>query len=194
MLLVTANGLTGAKLTLPAVYLNDLHSLKRLHLQNVTPTALSVRLRTSLPALAFQLSNENLPDGGPDEAQGSVAGQPFNQLFNEVRYVSSVNLGPHERRSVVLTFMPGFNGRLERQASTIERPDADGSFEFADVNGSLFFEVTPSIVSHDHDAVSETIALDFEAHVCRSVLWSEVLENGGIQFDDCLVDGTYYKG
>ncbi|KAJ3290798.1 hypothetical protein HK104_006518 [Borealophlyctis nickersoniae] len=51
------------KLVLDNVYLNGLHALRRFELRNISPHRLAVKLRSNLGSqIAFQLTNENLPD------------------------------------------------------------------------------------------------------------------------------------
>jgi hypothetical protein len=190
------NGASGSnRITLGSVYLNDLHALKRLNVANTSTKLLRIQFRTVLDTqVAFQLSNENLPDDGPDEAQGSSAGRPFNQLFNEVGNVSWVDLEPLERRAVILTFLPqdALGKRQRRPADGAD--EIEGSFEFSDVVGLLSFDVFCRDQDAQLDGASiQTIDVKFKARVCRSLLWSEVLENG-IQFEECVIENTYFKG
>ncbi|KND01233.1 uncharacterized protein SPPG_04324 [Spizellomyces punctatus DAOM BR117] len=51
------------KLVLDSVYLNGLHALRRFELRNISSSYLTVKLRSTLGSqIAFQLTNENLPD------------------------------------------------------------------------------------------------------------------------------------
>ncbi|KAJ3043675.1 hypothetical protein HDV00_004448 [Rhizophlyctis rosea] len=53
----------GSKLVVDGVYLNGLHALRRFEIKNISPHALVVKLRSNLgEQVAFQLTNENLPD------------------------------------------------------------------------------------------------------------------------------------
>ncbi|RKO89685.1 hypothetical protein BDK51DRAFT_44623 [Blyttiomyces helicus] len=62
------------KLVLDNVYLNGLHALRRFELRNISPYPLTVKLRSNLGSqVAFQLTNENLPDRHRERAIAASA-------------------------------------------------------------------------------------------------------------------------
>lgn len=79
------------KLTLENVYLNGLHALHRLLIRNTTGFPLTVKLRSNLgPQMAFQLTNENLPDSKPSPSHGKGQGQLMrgDSMANFVQWLS----------------------------------------------------------------------------------------------------------
>ncbi|KAL7750535.1 hypothetical protein RI367_003871 [Sorochytrium milnesiophthora] len=64
------------KLTLDNVYMNGLHALRRFEIRNVCDEPIRVKLRSNLGSqIAYQLSNENLPEYEPKSVPAS-SGEP----------------------------------------------------------------------------------------------------------------------
>ncbi|KAI8840409.1 hypothetical protein BJ741DRAFT_706290 [Chytriomyces cf. hyalinus JEL632] len=110
-------------ITLDAVYLNGLHALRWIHVRNPSIHRVSVRIKSNLGAqIAFQLSNENLrpplfspfcqtlsPDASTEQTLDHSEGthhHQFNQLFNYVNYIDSIDLDPGQVTRLVLAFLP----------------------------------------------------------------------------------------
>jgi hypothetical protein len=128
-----------SKFVLDSVYFNGLHALRRFEIRNLSKHSLIVKLRSNLgQQLAFQLSNENLPDrqftkdASSTSLDSQTAGTPvdedyttntlaacsmnpgtqFNQLFNYVGHLEQVLLDPLQSIKVILSFLPSSSGRF----------------------------------------------------------------------------------
>ncbi|CAG8579491.1 12936_t:CDS:2, partial [Acaulospora morrowiae] len=89
------------RLVLEKVYLNGLHALKRFEIRNVSQSTILVKLRSNLGSqVAFQLTNENLPEFEPQESRlpvikevnESLASKPYYALNPTSENNSSVSL------------------------------------------------------------------------------------------------------
>ncbi|TPX41332.1 hypothetical protein SeLEV6574_g06148 [Synchytrium endobioticum] len=93
-----------ARLIIDNVYLNGLHALRRFQIRNICTLPIVVKLRSSLGSqLAFQLTNENLPDtnessdqlrsptssSGPDVATCPSSGHAKDNLWTSTTSVGS---------------------------------------------------------------------------------------------------------
>lgn len=85
-------------LNLGSVVLRDVHLLRKFDVVNRSGRTLEVELGSSLPdeQLGFQLTNENL----------QLDEEDHNQLFNTINRIRALTLGPHERQTIVLAFLP----------------------------------------------------------------------------------------
>ncbi|CAJ0650018.1 4891_t:CDS:10 [Entrophospora sp. SA101] len=125
------------RFVLENVYLNELHALRRFEISNISQYTILVKLRSNLGSqIAFQLSNENLPDLDSRDACSpdlptslsenpltnittntvaaaafgafcdNVNGYKFNQLFNYVNHIDEVEIPPSSSQKVILAFLP----------------------------------------------------------------------------------------
>ncbi|CAG8447057.1 5601_t:CDS:2 [Ambispora gerdemannii] len=68
------------RLVLDNVYLNGLHSLRSFEIRNISPNRILVKLRSNLGSqIAFQLTNENLPDFDTQKSSSTINNE-FNGL------------------------------------------------------------------------------------------------------------------
>ncbi|KAI9092651.1 hypothetical protein DFS34DRAFT_583878, partial [Phlyctochytrium arcticum] len=156
------------RLVLDGVYLNGLHALRRFELRNVSSGVITVKLRSTLGAqIAFQLTNENLPDHDGDgndprvttntvaaaaigvfgsSEQNTLHGHQFNQLFNYVNHIHEITIQPGESQKIILAFLPDTPGKSRRENGEGEAKikvdgvaNDDEKYDFFDINGLLFF-------------------------------------------------------
>ncbi|KAJ3261021.1 hypothetical protein HK103_006976 [Boothiomyces macroporosus] len=127
------------KIILDQVYDNGLHSLTRFEIKNTTDLKLTVKLRSNLTKIAFQKSNENLPDQLQVENTNTVeycmarTNTGFNQLFNFVGHIDQIDLEPFQTQKIIIAFLP----TTEPNTPTIFKEDA--THDFIEINGLLFF-------------------------------------------------------
>ncbi|KAI8903993.1 hypothetical protein EDD86DRAFT_213630 [Gorgonomyces haynaldii] len=197
------------KIVLDQVYMNGLHVLRRLEIQNLCNHPVLVKLRSSLGnQINFQLQNENLPllnlitspsvasvgDMDDDlqlqystlQKEQFLDESQYNQLFNYVNYVDQVLIPPNQSQSIVLLFLP--------EKTFESEDDYNNCF---DIDGLVFF------FAYKADAVVESIdegntppdyqhSVKFRSRVCRSYMWTDI-DSAGIIFDDCVVGQTYFR-
>ncbi|CAO3635246.1 unnamed protein product [Mucor fragilis] len=158
-------GLHG-RITLDNVYLNGLHALRKLDIQNVSDQPILVKMRSNLRnQIAFQLENENISSLPESTLQSIVttntvswsreAAQdyPFNQLFNYINHIDQIDLEPGQTRSFILAFLPEteHDARPQQQqhdddfdmsvagTATTTHDDDTETYCMFNVTGSLFF-------------------------------------------------------
>ncbi|KAJ3325372.1 hypothetical protein HDV06_004231 [Boothiomyces sp. JEL0866] len=127
------------KIILDQVYDNGLHSLTRFEIKNATDLKITVKLRSNLTKIAFQKTNENLPDQLLVENTNTVeycmarTNTGFNQLFNFVGHIDQIDLEPYQTQKIIIAFLP----TSEPNTPTIFKDDA--THDFIEINGLLFF-------------------------------------------------------
>ncbi|GAN04083.1 hypothetical protein MAM1_0054c03542 [Mucor ambiguus] len=158
-------GLHG-RITLDNVYLNGLHALRKLNIQNLSDQPILVKMRSNLRnQIAFQLENENISSLPESTLQSIVTTNtvswsreaaeqyPFNQLFNYINHIDQIDLEPGQTRSFILAFLPETDNDARPQqqqneddfdmsvvASTTTTHDDDTeTYSMFNVTGSLFF-------------------------------------------------------
>jgi hypothetical protein len=88
-------------LNLGSVVLRDVHVLRKFDVVNRSPSSpLHLTLASTLPdeQVGFQLTNAKL--------QGELEEEDHNQLFNTINRINELTLGPLERKSIILSFLP----------------------------------------------------------------------------------------
>ncbi|OAD01211.1 hypothetical protein MUCCIDRAFT_165110 [Mucor lusitanicus CBS 277.49] len=165
--------LNADKIKFDQVYDNGFHSLQQFEISNLTDRHLCVLLDAGdlKDQVIFQLHNENISEATTSVAT-NTANTPqdfsqFNQVFNYVNHVHSIDLKPQQTQAFIIAFLPE-----SRQPP---------SFVFSTVSGRIRF------ASLDH-----TLDVDFHATVCQSVLAADELDTGLI-FEDSIVGETYIK-
>ncbi|KAK4517675.1 uncharacterized protein ATC70_001016 [Mucor velutinosus] len=157
-------GLYG-RITLDNVYLNGLHALRRLDIQNLSDQPILVKMRSNLRnQIAFQLENENISSLPESTLQSIVTTNtvswsreaaeeyPFNQLFNYINHIDQIDLEPGQTRSFILAFLPETDNDARPQQQQQNEDDFDMSvaaatthdddtetYSMFNVTGSLFF-------------------------------------------------------
>ncbi|KAG2214861.1 hypothetical protein INT46_000159 [Mucor plumbeus] len=150
------SGLHG-RITLDNVYLNGLHALRKLDIQNLSDQTILVKMRSNLRnQIAFQLENENissLPEASLESIMTTntvswsreAEEYPFNQLFNYINHIDQIDLEPGQARSFILAFLPETSFRLDDSRENneddfdISVADDTETFSMFNVTGSLFF-------------------------------------------------------
>lgn len=150
------SGLHG-RITLDNVYLNGLHALRKLNIQNLSDQTILVKMRSNLRnQIAFQLENENissLPEASLESIMTTntvswsreAEEYPFNQLFNYINHIDQIDLEPGQTRSFILAFLPETSSRLDDSRENneddfdISVADDTETFSMFNVTGSLFF-------------------------------------------------------
>ncbi|RKP27703.1 hypothetical protein SYNPS1DRAFT_26661 [Syncephalis pseudoplumigaleata] len=156
-------------LDLGRVYANGLHSLRLFRIRNQQPYPVEVRLQSDLDRqIAFQTCNENLnlllsalrahttlshqqilhwTTNTVDATERSIsilgddsAERQFNLMFNYVNTVGSIELGPHESRDLVLSFLPA---DMPEKMSTLHRRAPDNRGELTDAEAAAAADGTP---------------------------------------------------
>jgi hypothetical protein len=88
-------------LNLGSVVLRDVHVLRKFDVINRSPSSpLHLTLASTLPddQVGFQLTNANLQD--------EIEEEDHNQLFNTINRINELSLGPRERKTIILSFLP----------------------------------------------------------------------------------------
>ncbi|KAI8988024.1 hypothetical protein BDF20DRAFT_998552 [Mycotypha africana] len=110
------------RLTLDEVYLNGLHSLRKLEIRNLSDQPILVKMRSNLRnQIAFQLENENilnfLNEKIPQQQTDTITTNtvswsreaeryPFNQLFNYINHIDQIELDGGQSCNLILAFLP----------------------------------------------------------------------------------------
>lgn len=159
------------------VYDNGFHSLQQLEISNLTNQNIQVQFNSGAlkEQVIFQLCNENINETTATGFATNTANTPqdfsqFNQVFNYVNHVSSMNLKPQQTLPFVIAFLPEIKKRQQPQP-----------FLYDNISGII--QLT---------AMDYTLNIDFHATVCQSVLAADELDTGLI-FEDCIVGETYIK-
>ncbi|OZJ05554.1 hypothetical protein BZG36_01690 [Bifiguratus adelaidae] len=143
----------------------------------------------------------------------------FNELFNYVDFVHQVHLLPHQSKDIILSFLPsskeqkgptfsnvGYTDERRHDGEASKEDDSDHQALQAmgedddelhyssDVSGIIKLSARPlnDQSEQTYDALHQTVSYEFHASVCRSVMWCDISEIG-LDFDDCIVGGTYFK-
>jgi len=115
-------------LNLGSVVLRDVHVLRKFDVVNRSPSSpLHLTLASTLPdeQVGFQLTNANL--------QGELEEEDHNQLFNTINRINELTLGPLERKSIILSFLPINqipDANAHREVCTTRREQELSSFDF----------------------------------------------------------------
>ncbi|KAK4517193.1 uncharacterized protein ATC70_000525 [Mucor velutinosus] len=154
------------------VYDNGFHSLQQFEISNLTDNYLCIQLDASdlKDQVIFQLHNENISE--TTSVATNTVNTPqdfsqFNQVFNYVNHIHSIELEPQQTHSFIIAFLP----------EARQQP----SFVFRTVKGIIRFA-----------SLDYTLNIDFHATVCQSVLAADELDTGLI-FEDSVVGETYIK-
>eukprot|EP01133_Synstelium_polycarpum_P011912 gene11912-13878_t len=169
--------LVNGRLEINDVVLKDTFVLRNFKIVSVVDYPVTVALRSQISQIAFQESNENLPDA---DTEVPVQDDDFNQLFNEVNLVDRIVLPPMATKNIVMSFRP--SALLNHDDETFLRNSLSTTDKF-----NNYFEVKKT---EDITPSTQEMTIDFAARICRSLLKLDVNE---IIFDDCVVGGSYVK-
>ncbi|EPB92695.1 hypothetical protein HMPREF1544_00424 [Mucor circinelloides 1006PhL] len=155
------------------VYDNGFHSLQQFEISNLTDENLCVQLDAGdlKNQVVFQLHNENINEEinfvATNTANTPQDFSQFNQVFNYVNHIHSIDLKAQQTQQFIIAFLP----------ETRQQP----SFVYGIVSGIIRFA-----------SLDYTLNVDFYATVCQSVLAADELDTGLI-FEDSIVGETYIK-
>ena len=147
------------KVSIGQVYLNNLHSLSRICIKNTSEHLLYIKLRSNVfhtnqmnNQICFQKTNENITENSfimnstqdvasvdylatntVKAAHSNEQNIQFNQLFNHVNYIKSIQIRPGQSEFVILAFLPDRSLQLEPN-----HQDAPDNFDFKEDNGLIF--------------------------------------------------------
>ncbi|KAI8639190.1 hypothetical protein BD408DRAFT_435399 [Parasitella parasitica] len=154
------------------VYNNGFHSLQQFEISNLTNQNQHIRLDSGAlnEQVVFQLQNENINETTTKAFATNTATTPqdfsrFNQVFNYVNHIDSIDLEPLQTLPFIIAFIPEVT---KKQIYT-------------KISGNVQFT-----------AMDYTLDIDFHATVCQSVLVADELDTGLI-FEDSIVGETYIK-
>lgn len=156
-------GLHG-RITLDNVYLNGLHALRKLDIQNLSDQPILVKMRSNLRnQIAFQLENENISSLPESTLQSIVTTNtvswsreaaeeyPFNQLFNYINHIDQIDLEPGQTRSFILAFLP--------ETDNETRPQQQQNEDDFDMSVAASIITTTTTTNTTHDEETETYSM-----------------------------------
>jgi hypothetical protein len=196
------------RIDLNNVYGNGLHSLQQLEISNLTNEPVVVKLQSTLKdQLNFQLYNENMENIlnkrrlATNTVEWSQHTQnehcEFNQLFNYVNYIDTIELKPEQSLPFILAFLPWqetddtiYDGDDGADLCSEDSNNSDHGLSnmFSNVAGKItltgFYKNNPLMISKR--------VYKFKADICEPFLTADDVETG-LVFEDVLVGETYMK-
>ncbi len=89
-------------LNLGSVLIRDVHVLRKFDIVNLDDSEIVVSLSSSLSEqIGFQITNENL--------EGDLDEEDHNQLFNTINRINEVVVGPLQRQTIIVSYLPEMN-------------------------------------------------------------------------------------
>ncbi|KAI3660842.1 hypothetical protein MP638_001891 [Amoeboaphelidium occidentale] len=192
-----ANAFTGNKLYFDGVYINGLHSIRQIELENTEEKeCIIVQLRSNLgDQLMFQLENENLNCLADSDAQDELSsngklakslrmasnsveaaykdfyGSHFNEMFNYVDHIKEIELKPKERKSLVVLYMPKENNNSSYGDQDLVESNSASllseKFYLRETSGYIFLSGYRKKIEHD----SNNFEIDYQTAIRVIARW-----------------------